>query len=278
MSAPVPRPRSLIAALLGDPVEHSLSPTLHNAAFAEVGIDAVFVSMRTEHNALGDAVSGLSAANAIGASVTVPHKTSVIEFCDRLSDAAEEIGAVNCLEFGEGEIVGHNTDGVGFATALKEFGGGPLLDFSPLLLGGGGAARAVAHGLEVAGADEPVIIARTPERVEWAEALPWTPKVLAKQLAQANLVVDCTSAGLRDAAAPCTIDFERCPQGSVFATLIYHRDTALSLSARAAGLKTVDGLGMLIHQARAAFAIWTNQMVPAHVWWDAVGQSPPTAR
>jgi len=173
-----------------------MSPALHNAAFAEANVDGVFVALTVDGRDLGAVVQTLRGAGAIGASVTVPHKMAVIEHCARLAPSAEAVGAVNCLSFEADGVVGHNTDAGGYAASVRE--SFPSRSFRPLLFGGGGAARAVAVGLAEAGHDDVVVIARSPERVSWTEAKPWTSEVLDVELARRDLIVDCTSTGLSE--------------------------------------------------------------------------------
>jgi shikimate dehydrogenase len=266
-----------LAAVLGDPVEHSQSPGLHNAAFAALGIDAVFVALRVGGERLAGVIDALAAVGALGASVTVPHKEAALACCHRISDDAARIGAVNCLELDGGEVIGHNTDAAGFADALRESLGDHLGGYRPLVLGGGGAARAVCVGL-AAMADEVPVIARTPERVTWTEAAPWTAETLAARLPRTNLLVDCTSSGLSAAgegALPAPIVLERLPGDAVVASLVYHRETRLLAEARALGLATLDGAGMLVHQARRALEIWTGKVVAPAVLYRAMGREPP---
>ena len=163
--------RTRLAAVLGAPVEHSMSPALHNAAFAAAGIDAVYVALEVATAGLPAVVRALSATGAVGASVTVPHKRAVLELCDRVDELAERIGAVNCLVFDGGDVIGHNTDAAGFTDALIEARGEHPDGWRPLLLGGGGAARAVAAGLEALTGARPPVIARSPRRVEWTRAV-----------------------------------------------------------------------------------------------------------
>jgi shikimate dehydrogenase len=266
-----------LAAVIGDPVEHSQSPALHNAAFAALGIDAVFVALRVESDRLAGVIDTLAAVGALGASVTVPHKEAALACCHRVSDDAARIGAVNCLELSEGEVIGHNTDAGGFADALRESLGDHPDGYRPLVLGGGGAARAVCVGL-AAMTDEVPVIARSPERVTWSAAEPWTPETLAARLPQTNLLIDCTSSGLSvegELGLPAVIDLDLLPGDAMVASLVYHREPRLLAEARARGLATLDGAGMLVHQARRALEIWTGKVVAPAVLYRAMGREPP---
>jgi shikimate dehydrogenase len=259
--------RTRLAAVLGWPVEHSRSPALHNAAFAAVGLDAVFVALAVPPARLPEAVAGLRALGVLGASITVPHKQAIVPLCDALADSATRVGAVNCLAFDGGRVIGHNTDAAGFVDALREAGHEPA-GRRAVVLGGGGAARAVVVGLGDAGADV-AVVARRPETVDWAAAQPWTATALAALSPGCELWVDATSMGLHDAPPPAPVPLERSP-GAVVCSLLYHRDTALVSAARALGLAVVDGAGMLVHQGARAFALWTGRPAPLDAMWRAM--------
>jgi len=252
-----------VAAVIGWPVEHSRSPQMFEAAFAEAGLDAVMIPIGVPPDAFAEVIGALRAMRAYGACVTTPHKLAAAAACDELSDAARVIGAVNCVHITGGRAVGHNTDCHGFADALRAAG------FAPegrrcTILGAGGAGRAIAHGLELARASAIDVIARAPDRVAWTAARPWTASELRAAFARAELVVDATSIGLadRDADAIDALPLDALPAGAWVASLVYHRRTRLLERAAAAGYSTVDGRGMLVHQGARAFAIWTGAPPP----------------
>lgn len=257
-----------VAAVIGSPIVHTLSPVIHNAAFEAVGFDALFVALQVEREALGAAVAGMRALGFLGASVTVPHKQAVIEHCDRVEPTARRIGAVNCLCFDhEGAVVGHNTDVDGFLDSLRNDLRIEVSGLRAVLLGSGGAARAAYAGLERGGAASVGVVARSPERASWAGGAvhPWSASALAALVPACDLLVDCTSAGLSAATedtVPAPVPLERMPAGAAVATLIYHREPALLTEARKRGLKTLDGEGMLVRQAARAFRLWTGQPAP----------------
>lgn len=278
MTTPItPGARTRLAAVIGAPVAHSLSPALHNAAFAAIGLDAVYVALHVEPADLAAAVAGFRAVGILGVSVTVPHKHAVAAFCDQLAGPAERIGAVNCLVFertgGSLRVIGHNTDAGGFVDSLVgELGMDPA-GARVLLLGAGGAARAVHAGLCDAGAAQVDVVARTPAQASWVHAEPWTEGALAALCRDADLVVDCTSAALspeREAAMPAAVPVELLPAHAAVASLVYHRQPALLAAAQARGLRTLGGAGMLVHQGARAFGLWTARDAPIAVMWAAM--------
>lgn len=261
-----------IAAVIGWPVEHSRSPQLLNAAFAAAGIDAVMVPIGAPPERFADVVAGLRAMSALGASVTVPHKLAALALCDQVTPAARAIGAVNCLHVDDGRLVGHNTDAPGFVDGLTAAGFAKPAARC-VVLGAGGAARAVAYGLR----DHTVeVIARRPAAVAWTAALPWTEPQLRASFAAADLVVDCTPAGLDNDDERVMVDalpLDALAPGAWVATLIYHRPTILIERARARGHSTLDGRAMLVHQGARAFAIWTKTRAPIDVMTRALDEA-----
>ena len=257
-----------LAAVLGWPVEHSRSPQLLNAAFAATHLDAVLVPISVAPEGLAAVVAGLRAMTALGASVTVPHKVDVAALCDELAPSARAIGAVNCLQLDDGRLVGHNTDEAGFTDSLAA-AGFDLRGKRVVILGAGGAARAVAYGVRGGRAVE--VIAR--REVTWAPAWPWTAENLRDVFERADLVVDTTPTGLGTEGEAAFVD--ALPLASLrptawVATLVYHRATLLLERAKARGLAILDGRGMLVHQGARAFTIWTGEPAPIDVMTRAL--------
>lgn len=262
-----------IAAVLGWPVEHSRSPQILNAAFAAAHIDAVMIPIGVPPQGFATAVGGLRAMRALGASVTIPHKLAAAALCDELSPAARAIGAVNCLHLDDDHMIGHNTDEGGFTDGLTA-AGFDLRGARAVVLGAGGAARAVAYGLRVGRAVE--VIARRPETVTWARAWPWTDEHLREAFGRADLIVDCTPVGLGgpdEAAVVDTLPFDALSPKAWVASLVYHRPTLLLERARERGYSTLDGRAMLVHQAARAFTIWTGVPAPIDVMTRALDDS-----
>lgn len=279
------RASTRVGAVIGAPVGHSRSPDLHNAAFAAMGMDAVFVAWHVTPADLAAAVAGFRALGLLGVSVTVPHKRAVAALCDRLAAPADVIGAVNCLVFerrsdARVDIVGHNTDAGGFTDSLLREAGFDPTGCRAVLLGAGGAARAVHAGLRSCGAARIDVVARRPGEVDWTEATPWMPEHLSSLAPACDLLVDCTSLALSsENEAPLTtaVPLERLPAHALVASLVYHRRPALLEHAQARGLRTMDGAGMLVHQGARAFALWTGCEPPVNALWAAMQAATQTA-
>lgn len=254
---------SRLAGILGWPVAHSRSPRLHGFWLERHGIDGAYVPLPVRPDRLAGAVPALRDLGFRGANVTIPHKEAVVALCDRLEESARRTGAVNTLVFEEdGAIVGLNTDGAGFLAALAQ----EVPGFSPasgpaVLVGAGGAARAVAAALVEAGAPEVVLVNRTLARAEALAALlgprvtvsPWGSPA---PLARAALLVNTTSLGMKG-EPPLVLPLEALPAEAVVADLVYvPRITALLDRAAARGHRVMGGLPMLLHQAGVGFARW----------------------
>lgn len=284
------RASTRVGAVIGAPVAHSRSPDLHNAAFAATGMDAVFVAWHVAPADLAAAVTGFRALGLLGVSVTVPHKRAVAALCDRLAAPADVIGAVNCLVFeprGDRgsdagvDIVGHNTDAGGFTDSLLREAGFDPGGCRAVLLGAGGAARAVHAGLRSCGAARIDVVARQPLAVDWTEATPWTPEHLSSLAPACDLLVDCTSLALSpesETHLTAIVPVDRLPAHAVVASLVYHRRPALLDHAGARGLRTMDGAGMLVHQGARAFALWTGSEPPVDAMEAAMQAAMRAAR
>ncbi len=252
--------RTRLTGLLGHPAGHSLSPIMQNAALRRGGIDAVYLAFDVAPAELERAVRGLAALGAIGVNVTVPHKEAAAALADELTDEAARAGAANTLAFRNGRIVGHNTDGLGFLRAAERLTG-RLAGKRVLLLGAGGASRGVAaalsaHGARVSIANRTVEKARALAEALGTDALGWTPEELTAAASAADVVVNGSSAGMRGLGT-IPLDFARLPNRPAVIDLVYAPlETDLLHRARAAGLPTQDGLGMLAAQGELAFAFW----------------------
>ena len=254
-----------VCGIIGDPIEHSLSPVLHNTAYAEMNLDRVYVAFRVPAGGASAAVDAMRVLDLAGVSVTMPHKEAAAEACDVLTPAAEALRSVNTLTpLGDGRVEGSSTDGEGFLRALGDAGVDPS-GRSVLLLGTGGAARAIGHALGLAGA-EVVVAGRRDEAAERVAALaagrsvPWEQR--DQIAATVGLVVNATPIGMAgDSGFP--VSAESLHRGQVVADLVYHPlTTPLLAAAEAAGAQGVDGLGMLLHQAALQIERWTGQIPP----------------
>ena len=264
-----------VAAVIGHPVRHSLSPAIHNAAFAALGIDWVFVAFDVAPGAGAAAVSACHLLGLGGMSVTMPHKGAAAGAVDRLTSEAKRLGAVNCIAVDGDELVGHNTDGVGFLDTLRHDEGFDPAGRRAVVLGAGGAARAVALALADAGAAEIVIVNRTAARGAAAAELAGDAGRVGvmEEVVEADLVVNATPVGMRGGGAegesPVARGLLRPHQ--LVVDLVYEpRETALVSAARTAGASAVGGVGMLVHQAGHAVRAWTGLEPPLGVMSAAV--------
>lgn len=265
----------LRVGVIGDPVAHSISPAMHQPALDALGIPATFERWHTSAAELPERIASLRAPDALGACVTVPHKVAVISLLDEVSDLARRAGAVNTVIPRDGRLLGDNTDVYGFATALLERD--PDAGRRPaLVLGAGGAARAVVLALESIGAPSIALANRDRVRAERLVAdlapLPIVivqPAELDPALAEARLVVNATALGWHPGETPLTTaQLAACVPGTLVADLTY-RDTDLLTAARARGLDTLDGLGMLVYQGVRALELWTGRTAPIAVMMNA---------
>ena len=248
-----------VAGVIGWPVAHSRSPRLHGHWLRRHGIDGAYVPLPVPPESLADAVRGLRAAGFRGVNVTLPHKVAVMALCDRLDGAARRIGAVNTLVFGPDGIEGRNTDGTGFVASL-EADGGAVPGGAALLLGAGGGARAIAAALRDRGMAV-TVCNRSPARaaalagaLPGVETLPWDER--ARHLAGFGLLVNTTQLGMAG-QPPLDLPLEGAAPDLVVADIVYvPLETPLLHAARARGLRTVGGIGMLLHQAAPGFAAW----------------------
>ena len=248
-------------ALLGRPVAGNPTQEMIEAAFAVAGLDARYVSLEVEEAALADAVRGLRALGARGAHVTVPHKVNVVPMLDRLTDAARLAGAVNCIKREGDMLVGDNTDGKGFLSSLRSRA--DPKGKSAVVIGAGGAARAIVAELALAGAARIIVVNRTLATAEEVAAAvgapceaapltePWTVP------ADAEIVVQATTVGMGDPDARLPLAW---PAGEGIAAdvVIAPPRTAFLRDAEAAGRDTLEGLGMLVEQAVVGFRWWTG--------------------
>jgi len=257
-----------VAAVIGDPVRHSLSPVLLNAAFAALRLDWVYVAFEVPEGRASDALSAMRLLDLAGLNVTMPHKTAVADGCDDLTPDAAVLRSVNTVvPVGGGRLLGDSTDGEGFVRSLRDAGHDPG-GCRALVLGAGGAARAVVLALGREGSAV-TVAARRADAASAAAALAPAGEAVAWDSARlvapgADLVVNATPLGMSGGALPLTPEAVR--RGQVVADLVYHPlETPLLKAAREAGAEVVDGLGMLVHQAALAAERWTGEKAPVGV-------------
>jgi shikimate dehydrogenase len=255
----IPSGHARVAGIAGWPVTYSRSPRLHGFWLQRYGIDGAYIPLPIRPGEFAIAMRGLLAAGFAGANVTIPHKISAFDICDTIDDTARRAGAVNTLVFQDGKIAGSNTDGYGFVANLHAHGVDPATG-PVLLLGAGGSARAVAAALLDEGASV-TVVNRTRARAEGlAREIPglriaeWDARVPA--LADHALVVNTTPLGMIG-HTPLDLDLSHAPASLVVADNVYvPLETPLLAAARARGLRCVEGLGMLLHQAVPGFRAW----------------------
>ena len=274
------------AYLLGQPVAHSLSPALHNAAFTALGIDATYAALEVTLEDLPRVVEGLRATECYGANVTAPHKQAVMSLLDDVREEALALGAVNTIVNREGVLSGGNTDAEGLARWMRQSGIQPS-GGSAVVLGAGGAARSAVWALAELGATSIVVLNRTVERAE-ALVTGLRPRLRATDLMWGDLreaaepapgpwqvIVNATSMG-HHGSAP-TVHPSWYSPDSVAIELAYNPpETGFMVAARSAGARAENGLGMLLHQAALAFERWTGQVPPMDVLGEALKRTERT--
>jgi shikimate dehydrogenase len=269
--------------LIGHPVSHSLSGAMQQAAFDALGIDATYELWDKPPIELADAVAELRGDDFLGANLTIPHKERVVPLVDRLTEEAHATGAVNTLTREGKRLVGHNTDVVGFRTALDKLVGKQKMPKQAVVLGAGGGARAVIFGLITEGFQRIIVFNRHLHRGEGMvkhfarsaahmelRAMPWHESIIEAEVAKSKLLVNATSIGLVGDETP--IPGEIIAPELLVLDLIYSR-TRLLRDAEAAGSTVMDGELMLLHQGAAAFTLWTGQPAPLEVMQASLAEA-----
>ncbi len=271
-----------LLAVLGDPVGHSLSPAMHNAAIRALGLDLVYVAHRIAPKDLKNAIDGFRRAGYLGVNLTVPHKEAGYRLSKTLSPEARLAGSVNTLVFGPDGIAGHTTDGAGLLRHLETEFGLKSKGKRIVIVGAGGTARSVAAAAGAAGAASVHIANRTVVKAETLAALLGSrsrgivtassldPVELAHPVSEADLIVNTTSAGLTGAAIP-RFPWKQAARSCIAVDVMYGKETPFLRDARKHRLKHTDGLGMLVHQGALAFELWTGKKPPVHEMFRAAG-------
>ncbi len=270
--------KTKVCGLIGDPVEHSMSPAMHNAAFKELGIDYLYVPFRVKREELGKAIEGIRALNIKGLNVTIPHKVAILPFLDELDPLAEKIGAVNTIVNDDGVLRGYNTDATGFLQALLGRGIEPE-GKKVVILGAGGASRAISFILADRRA-QLVILNRRLE-LDWArelasrisqtfgkevEALELNRENLARALDKADILVNATSVGMSPNVNETPVNSDLLTPDIIVFDIVYNPiKTRLVREAEIKGAKTISGVDMLIWQGVLAFEKWTGRKAPVEL-------------
>ena len=267
-----------VAAVIGDPVRHSRSPAIHNAAFAAAGIDWVFTAFEVPAGKGAEALDAMRVLGLAGMSVTMPLKAEVAAAADEVDEEVEVLAAANCMvPLGDGRLRAANTDAAGFVAGLQADAGLSADGLRVVLMGGGGAARAVAWGLAAAGAADVAVINRTQAKAQTAAAAANAAGRTGRSgrvgtmddIAGADVVVNATSVGMgADPSMPCDPSLLR--PGQVAVDLVYEpTETAWLAALRQRGVEAHNGLSMLAYQAAAAFELWTGAEAPVEVMRQA---------
>ncbi|MFH1328834.1 MAG: shikimate dehydrogenase [Candidatus Bathyarchaeota archaeon] len=268
-------------AIIGNPIEHSLSPPMHNAAFKKLGMKCVYLAFKIYSKDLVNAIEGIKALNIDGFNVTIPHKIRIIALLDRVDMLAKQIGSVNTVKNSNGKLVGYNTDGDGALTALTQAGANPY-NKKIVLIGAGGAARAIGYTLAPV-SERFTILNRTEIKAKelakrisqkfslHVEGKVLSDNILVKELLDADILINATSMGMypRVNTTPVKSKFLR-PNLTVFDAVYNPLETKLLRAAKQRGAKTISGINMLLHQGVKSFEIWFGTKPPIGVMSSAL--------
>ena len=262
-----------ICGVIGDPIEHTMSPVMHNAVFKEMGMDYVYVAFQVKKEGLGEAIRGMRGLNIRGLNVTIPHKVAIIPLLDRLDHLAELIGAVNTVVNDNGVLTAYNTDAEGFLRALLERGIEPR-GKNVVILGAGGASRAISFILAERGSSL-VILNRTLDKArecasrigevfqKEVKALEFDSENLAKALTEADVLVNTTSVGMYPDTDKTPVSSDLLRPGLIVVDIVYNPiKTRLLEETEAAGAGTISGIDMFVWQGALAFEKWTGLKAP----------------
>lgn len=271
-----------ITGLIGDPVEHTISPHMHNEGFSYFNLDYVYVPFQVRRENLEAAINGAKSLDIKGLNVTIPHKIEVMEFLDVIDNTAELIGAVNTIKFGH-ELIGYNTDGLGAIRAIEELT--TVKDKRIVILGAGGASRAISFQAVLSGAGQVSIANRTRERASKlidnlrdnlnADVKSISlGKELERELKESDILINTTPIGMYpNINHKPLVSSDMMHEGLIVNEVIYNPlETGLLKEAKKAGAETISGIKMLIYQGIESFKIWTGKEPPVKVFEDAINQ------
>ena len=270
-------------AIIGDPIEHSLSPVMQNVAFQHLDLDSVYLAFRVRPQDLEAAIAGMRSLGVLGFNITIPHKVSVMKYLDKVDYQAIEVGAVNTVVNKNGVFVGYNTDGAGALAALREENV-ELKGRRTVLLGAGGAARALAFSIAPL-TESLVILNRTESKAKdlasaikrfnaAAEGKKLSEATLRSKLADADVLINSTPVGMYPRVGECLVNGSLMHSRMVVFDVVYNPpETRLLREAKKAGAKAVGGLNMLVHQGVLSFKIWTGIEPPVDIMFRAAEEA-----
>ncbi|WP_264448238.1 shikimate dehydrogenase [Bacillus cereus] len=253
--------------VIGNPIGHSLSPVMHNDAFEHLNMDAHYHAFLVEEEALGEAVKGLKALGISGFNVTTPHKVAIMEYLDEVAPLAEQIGAVNTVVHRDGKLIGYNTDGIGFVRALQSISEDPLQEKRILLIGAGGASRAIYFSLADVGVKAIDIANRTVDKAESliagcmgnvsSHAL--SLERAAEIQGEYDIIIQTTTIGMHPHVEYAPLEIRSLKQGTIVSDIIYNPfETKILGDAKEQGAIIQNGIDMFVYQGALAFEMWTG--------------------
>ncbi|MEC1625215.1 shikimate dehydrogenase [Bacillus mojavensis] len=253
--------------VIGNPIAHSMSPDIHNAALKDLGLDGHYHAFKVEEDSLKDAVKGIRALGVQGINVTVPHKVSIMDHLDHIDESAKVLGAVNTVRREGDKLVGYNTDGEGFVKSLMRILDKPISELSFLMIGAGGAARAIFTTIVRDNPEKFDICNRTIQKAkQLTESAPsfrnvevLSIKEAEERLEQYDVIIHTTSVGMYPNVEDIPLSLQRAASSAVVCDIVYNPiQTSLLKEAKQKGLKTLDGVGMFVEQAALSFRLWTG--------------------
>ena len=265
-----------IVGIFGYPVRHSASPAMHNAAFKSLGLDYAYLPFEVRPEKVGEAARALIPLNITGVNITIPHKETIIPYLSGTSREAELIGAVNTIVVRSDELIGYNTDGQGFVASLREDGGKEIKGKALLVLGAGGAARAIVAQAALEGAGKILVTDKIKEKAEKmvsdirknissGEIRTIPREEIKPRLRETDFLINATPVGMNP-QDPLIIDPDWLSSSLLVFDLVYNLgETKLMKAARERGCRVIGGLGMLIHQGAISFKLWTGKDAPIRV-------------
>ncbi|WP_078597252.1 shikimate dehydrogenase [Evansella clarkii] len=268
-----------IMGVAGYPIGHTLSPAMHEAAFKELGLNMAYHAFEVRLENLSDAVKGIRGLGLKGMNVTIPHKVEVMNYLDEIDNLAAEIGAVNTIVNRDGRLKGYNTDGEGYFQSLREAAGSSLEDKRVLVIGSGGAARAVAVTIAKNGVGELVITNRTLQKSEnlaetclkFANTTVLPMGRAQARLTEFDVIINTTSVGMYPETGSMPMSMEMLSRGTIVSDLIYNPlKTRWLKEAEKRGGIALNGVNMFVYQGAIAFKLWTGVEAPIRVMREAV--------